>query len=35
MEINSQIILKKTNGIEYLHFKRLLDYNIKNAYALK
>ena len=35
MEINSQIILKKTNGIEYLQFKRLLEYNIKHAYALK
>ena len=32
---NDNIIYKKGNGIEYLQFKRLLDYGIKHAYTLK
>ena len=35
METNNQIILQKKNGIEYIQFKRLLDYGIKHAYSLK
>ena len=32
---NDNVIYKKGNGIEYLQFKRLLDYGIKHAYTLK
>lgn len=35
MEINNQIVLKKTEEIEYLQFKRLLEHGIKHAYTLK
>lgn len=32
---NENIIYKKSNGIEYIQFKKLLEYNIKHAYTLK
>lgn len=32
---NDNIIIKQGNGIEYIQFKRLLDYGIKHAYTLK
>lgn len=32
---NDNIILKNDNGIEYIQFKRLLEYGIKHAYTLK
>ncbi|MCR5186468.1 MAG: polyphenol oxidase family protein [Clostridia bacterium] len=35
MEINNQIVLKKTEEMEYIQFKRLLSHGIKHAYALK
>ena len=35
MEINNNIILNSSNGIEYIQFKKLLDYGIKHAYTLK
>lgn len=35
MKLNDNIILNSKNGIEYLQFKKLLDYNIKHAYTLQ
>ena len=32
---NDNIIIKQGKGIEYIQFKRLLDYGIKHAYTLK
>ncbi len=32
---NDNIVIKQDNGIEYIQFKRLLDYGIKHAYTLK
>lgn len=32
---NDEIIIKSKNGIEYLQFKKLLEYNIKHCYTLK
>lgn len=32
---NDNIVIKQGNGIEYIQFKRLLDYGIKHAYTLK
>lgn len=32
---NDNIIIKQNNGMEYLQFKRLLNYGIKHAYTLK
>ncbi len=32
---NDNILIKQDNGIEYIQFKRLLDYGIKHAYTLK
>lgn len=33
--MEKEIIYQKKNGIEYIQFKRLLDYGIKHAYTLK
>ncbi len=35
MEINNNIIYNNKEGIEYIQFKKLLDYGIKHAYTLK
>ena len=33
--MNKEIIYKKENGIEFIQFKRLLDFGIIHAYTLK
>ena len=35
MELNENVILKKTDGIEYIQFKKLLEYWINHCYTLK
>ena len=35
MKINDSVIYNKKNGIEYIQFKKLLNYEIKHAYTLK
>ena len=35
MELNDNVILKKAEGIEYIQFKKLLEYGINHCYTLK
>ncbi len=35
MEINNEIIYNKKEGIEYIQFKKLLEFGVKHAYTLK
>ena len=35
MKLNDNVVLKKSNGIEYLQFKKLLELGINHCYTLK